>query len=136
VNYDIFNQTRFWYPVKQIVKVYDGDSPTVLLDRGFGDFKLIEMRIEGIDTPEQKTVEGKIVTRFANEVLLKTYKLIICKSSAVDKDKFGRILGDLILDGQSYAELLMAKKLARPYRGEAKIPWTKEQLDEIRRFNG
>lgn len=131
MNYDIFNESRFWFLVNKVTKVYDGDSPTVLLDRGFSDFKLIDMRIEGIDTPEQRTPEGKIVTRLATEFLMLPYKMIICKSSAVDKDKFGRILGDLICDGKSYSEWLLANKLARPYHGEAKTAWTKEQIDFI-----
>lgn len=134
-NYNLFSETKFWYSIIKIIKIYDGDSPTVMIDRGFNDFKIIEMRIENVDCPEQKTQEGKIVTKLATKFLSEPYKIMICKSSEVDKDKYGRILGDIICDGQSYSQWLINNKLARKYNGLSKPAWTQEQIDYILNLN-
>ena len=42
----------------------------------------------------------------------------------MDWDKFGgRVLGDLLLDGQSLRQMLIANGYAREYFGEAKQSW-------------
>ena len=39
-------------------------------------------------------------------------------------DKYGgRVLGHVIIDGQSLSDMLIRAGLARPYHGEAKSSW-------------
>lgn len=113
-----------------IVSVKDGD--TVVVEANYLPLPLnpvLAVRIYGVDTPEkapraQCSIEadrGQQATAFTKAVVAASTKheLIL-----YGWDKFGgRILGDLILDGKSLRDMLIAKNLARPYFGEAKKSW-------------
>ena len=94
------------YRVK-IVKVVDGDTVDVDIDLGFGVMLNDErVRIMGIDTPESRTrdkvekVFGKAAKKALQDILGKTsiLKTQINKNGEDMKGKFGRILGDFIID--------------------------------------
>ncbi len=99
------------YRVK-ILKVIDGDTVDVDIDLGFGVTLTDErVRIMGIDTPESRTrdkvekVFGKAAKKALQDMLGKTsiLKTQINRDGEDMKGKFGRILGDFIVDrnGQS-----------------------------------
>jgi|TARA_R100001510_G_C7639840_1_gene197557 micrococcal nuclease len=99
------------YRVK-ILKVVDGDTVDVDIDLGFGVTLTDErVRIMGIDTPESRTrdkvekVFGKAAKKALQDMLGKTsiLKTQINRDGEDMKGKFGRILGDFIVDrnGQS-----------------------------------
>ncbi len=94
------------YRVK-ILKVIDGDTVDVDIDLGFGVTLTDErVRIMGIDTPESRTrdkvekVFGKAAKKALQDMLGKTsiLKTQINRDGEDMKGKFGRILGDFIVD--------------------------------------
>ena len=94
------------YRVK-IIKVVDGDTVDVDIDLGFGVTLTDErVRIMGIDTPESRTrdkvekVFGKAAKQALLDMLGKTsiLKTQINRDGEDMKGKFGRILGDFIID--------------------------------------
>ena len=94
------------YRVK-ILKVVDGDTVDVDIDLGFGVTLTDErVRIMGIDTPESRTRDKveKVFGKAAKQALLdmlgetSILKTQINRDGEDMKGKFGRILGDFIVD--------------------------------------
>ena len=113
----------------KLIKVVDGDTVDVDIDLGFGVWLRKErVRIMGIDTPESRTsnkVEklfGKAASKRLKEIL--TGKPILKTFAARDgedmKGKFGRILGDFIVDGKFVTKYLIDEGHAVEYHGGAK----------------
>ena len=106
------NQMQFYYfdsPHKQItegfmaevVKVTDGDSIRVKTDFRNFDFPI---RLLGIDAPELKTEGGLESAVWLREQLLgENIYIQIDRTNRVGK--FGRLIGDVILGGQSMSDL-------------------------------
>jgi endonuclease YncB( thermonuclease family) len=93
--------------------------------------KELSIRVFGVDTPEKghraqcqsEDLLGKAATNFTKDSISKAQKLQIV---LMDWDKYGgRVLGDVIIDGQSLRMLLINKGYAREYYGEAKQSWCK-----------
>ena len=94
-----------------VLRVVDGDTVDVDIDLGFGVWVRGErVRVMGIDTPESRTsneveklfgaaAKERVKDLLSGEVILKTQ---IDKDGGDAKGKFGRILGDFIVekDGQ------------------------------------
>jgi endonuclease YncB( thermonuclease family) len=68
-----------------------------------------------------KTQRGQAATAFTkNAIAQATQRQIIL----MDWDKYGgRVLGDVILNGQSLRQMLIVNGYAREYYGEAKTSW-------------
>ena len=117
-----------------IVKVVDGDTVDVDIDLGFGVWiKDERVRIMGIDTPESRTrdkeekVFGLAAKARLKELLGKgaILKTQINKDGEDMKGKFGRILGDFIVDGEDGEDRLVTKDMiaeahAVEYWGQSK----------------
>src|SRR6056300_390904 len=117
-----------------IVKVIDGDTVDVDIDFGFGVWiKDERVRIMGIDTPESRTrdkeekVFGLAAKARLKELLGKgaILKTQINKDGEDMKGKFGRILGDFIVDGEDGNDMLVTKVMvdeghAVEYWGQSK----------------
>lgn len=113
-----------------ILRVNDGD--TVVISAPFLPPPLkqeLAVRIFGVDTPEkgfraqcpQEDERGKTATKFTTNLVAKSQKRQVI---LYGWDKFGgRVLGDIILDGQSLRSQLIQNGLAREYYGEAKQSW-------------
>jgi len=113
-----------------ILRVIDGD--TVAFQAPFLPDPLkkeLSIRIFGVDTPEKghraqcqsEDLLGKAATNFTKDSIAKAQKLQIV---LMDWDKYGgRVLGDVLVDGQSLRMLLINKGYAREYYGEAKTSW-------------
>ena len=91
--------------------------------------KELALRVFGVDTPEkghraqcpQEDARGQAATKFTTNAVAKSLKRQIL---LYDWDKFGgRVLGDVILDGQSLRMMLIQNGFAREYYGEAKQSW-------------
>ena len=91
--------------------------------------KEVAVRIFGVDTPEKgfrakcpaEDVKGQAASAFTKKLIAeaKTIQYVL-----YDWDKFGgRVLGDLLIDGKSLRELLIANGYARAYFGDAKQSW-------------
>lgn len=114
----------------QIVRVNDGD--TVVISAPFLPPPLkpeLAVRIYGVDTPEkgfrakcpQEDARGKAATEFTKNAVSNSQKRQV---TLYAWDKFGgRVLGDLILNGQSLRAMLIQNGFAREYYGEAKTSW-------------
>lgn len=114
----------------EILRVIDGD--TVAFSAPFLPAPLkkeLSIRVYGVDTPEkgfrakcpQEDAKGKAASEFTKKLVQSATKRQIV---LYDWDKYGgRVLGDIILNGQSLRELLIKNGFAREYYGEAKQSW-------------
>ena len=108
------------YKVK-IRRIVDGDTVDVDIDLGF-DMILSKQRIRlyGIDTPESRTRDkeekfyGKLSAKFLKEQC-KNSSEIFLKTYLDKKGKFGRILGELIVDGVNINKMMIEKYMAVSY---------------------
>ena len=110
----------------KIVKVIDGDTVDVDIDLGFGVWlKKERIRLKGIDTPESRTrdKEEKVFGLYAKDYVsshLMTDSNQILKTFKDGEGKFGRILGDFIVDGKSLVEDMISKGVGVAYEGQSK----------------
>lgn len=119
----------------KINRVVDGDTVDVDIDLGFGIVLTDErVRIMGIDTPESRTsnkVEklfGKASKKRLQELLgeQSVLKTQINKDGEDMKGKFGRILGDFIIEDpdsgldRCVTEILIEEGHCVPYFGQSK----------------
>lgn len=113
----------------EYVKNYDADTVTFNI-KGVHPLigEKISVRVNGLDTPE---VKGKLpcekeAARTAQKLvqnLLKNAKVINLEN--VDRDKYFRVLANVIVDGKDLTEILLKNKLGYAYHGETKkkIDW-------------
>ena len=114
----------------KLTRVLDGD--TVAFEANFLPEPLkkeLSIRVYGVDTPEKgfrakcesENTKGLAATEFTKKSIANAKKIEV---AIADWDKFGgRVLGDIILDGQSLRSLLIKNGYAREYYGEAKQSW-------------
>ena len=114
----------------KITRVLDGD--TVAFEANFLPEPLkkeLSIRVYGVDTPEKgfrakcesENTKGLAATEFTKKSIASAKKIEV---AIANWDKFGgRVLGDVILDGQSLRSLLIQIGYAREYYGEAKQSW-------------
>jgi len=113
-----------------ILRASDGD--TVVIEAPFLPAPLkkeLAVRIYGVDTPEKgfrakcpaEDARGQAASKFTKELISASQKRQVV---LYDWDKFGgRVLGDIILNGQSLRSALIANGYAREYYGDAKQSW-------------
>ena len=113
-----------------ILKVSDGD--TIVIAAPFLPQPLkpqLAVRIFGVDTPEKgfrakcesENQRGLAATEFTKKAVSASSQRQVV---LYDWDKFGgRVLGDIILNGQSLRAMLIANGFAREYYGDAKQSW-------------
>ena len=118
----------------QILRVTDGD--TVVIAAPFLPAPLkpeLAIRVFGVDTPEKghraqcpsEAQRGEAASAFTKNAINQaaaaggTFQVTM-----YGWDKFGgRVLGDLLINGQSLRAALIANGFAREYYGEAKQSW-------------
>jgi micrococcal nuclease len=121
------------YGVK-VLKIVDGDTVDVDIDLGFGiTLRDERVRIMGIDTPESRTSDkvekvfglaskDRLKELLGKEAILVTYE---DKNGEDMKGKFGRILGDFVVEEWEGEERLVTEVLieeghAVKYHGQNK----------------
>jgi endonuclease YncB( thermonuclease family) len=114
----------------QILRVTDGD--TVVIAAPFLPAPLkpeLAVRVYGVDTPE-KGFRGQCDSEKQRGEAASVFTKGLINASQQRQvilygwDKFGgRVLGDIILNGQSLRTQLIANGFAREYYGEAKTSW-------------
>ena len=109
-----------------VLRVVDGDTVDVDIDLGFGVWLRNErVRIMGIDTPESRTSDevekifGLAAKKRLGERLGETAILRTQKPGKSD-EKFGRILGDFVLDDKTASVMLIEEGHGVPYFGDSK----------------
>ena len=115
----------------KILRVVDGDTVDIDIDLGFGMWMHKErVRMMGIDTPESRT-RDKVEKKFglASKARLKELlpvgskqhlKTEIDRSGEDKKGKFGRILGDFLVDDKKCTDILIKEGYAVEYFGGSK----------------
>jgi len=112
----------YTYRVKEIVKIYDGDTIQVILDLGFGIYKHETIRLLGIDTPELRgdEYESGIISRdYLRERLYLAYEMnkeIFIKTTKDKQGKYGRYLGVVFVEETDINEELLSLGLAEVYK--------------------
>ena len=113
-----------------ITRVVDGD--TVAFHAPFLPAPLkqeLSIRVFGVDTPEKghraqcpsEAARGAAATEFTKKLIAAAQQK---QMVLMDWDKYGgRVLGDVLLNGQSLRAMLIQNGFAREYYGEAKQSW-------------
>lgn len=101
-----------------VLRVVDGDTFDALVDLGFGVNQKFRVRVEGVDTPEIRTEEGKKAKAAVEELICeKTVYL-----TQAGSDKYGRALARVeLLSGEDLTEYLIENKLGKEYKGGKKF---------------
>jgi len=119
------DQTDFSYRVSKVTKVVDGDTIDVIIDLGFDIMYKSRVRLFGIDTPESRTrdlVEKKygLLSKEFLKTQLKEGKIVIKTHKDEETGKFGRILGEIFVDGVNVNQLMCDEGHAVLYEGQNK----------------
>ena len=113
-----------------ITRVIDGDTVGIQATWLPAPLKPeLSVRVFGVDTPEKgfraqcpsEAQRGEAASAFTKaQINASSNRQIVL----MDWDKYGgRVLGDVVLDGKSLRQLLIANGHAREYYGEAKTSW-------------
>ena len=113
-----------------IIRVSDGDTIVISAPSLPAPLKpQLAVRIFGVDTPEKghraqcprEAAEGERASAWTKDLVKsgKRFQVVL-----YGWDKFGgRVLGDILVDGQSVRSGLIAAGLAREYYGDKKKTW-------------
>ena len=111
----------------KIVKVVDGDTVDVDIDLGFGVWLQDErVRLIGVDTPESRTRDltekafGLAAKEFVKDFVGQDGDVVLETASYDSKGKFGRILGDIVINGHPLTTALLDSHMAVQYNAENK----------------
>jgi endonuclease YncB( thermonuclease family) len=113
-----------------LTRVVDGDTVAFRADWLPQPLKPeLSVRVYGVDTPEkgfrakcpQEAQRGEMASAFTKQAISASkHRQVVL----MDWDKYGgRVLGDVLLDGQSLRMMLIQNGFAREYYGEAKTSW-------------
>lgn len=120
-----------------VIKVVDGDTVDVDIDLGFGVMLKDErVRVMGIDTPESRTrdkvedlfgeaAKARVKELLSDKVILKTQ---INKNGEDMKGKFGRILGDFIVERYEGKQEMLTDILIEEGHAVAYFGGSKEEV--------
>jgi len=117
-----------------VERVVDGDTVDVTLDLGFDILHKCRVRLYGIDTPESRTrnkdekVRGKMAGAFLKEAIEDGEKIVIQTKLKDSKGKYGRVLGDIVVDDVNINQLMVECHLAVAYHGQSKDDVEEEHM--------
>lgn len=109
-----------------ILSVVDGDTIRVILSPMPPLFKKNSVRVDGVDTPETKgkcKAERELAAKAKKFTTDEIRRAKVVEFSNIKKEKYGRVLARVTIDGRDLADLLIAEGLARPYSGEKRKGW-------------
>jgi len=117
-----------------VKRVVDGDTVDVILDLGFDILYKSRVRLFGIDTPESRTrdkdekARGKMASAFLENAINNGNSVVIQTKLKDSKGKFGRVLGDVVVDGVNINQSMVDNHLAVKYFGQSKDDIEQEHL--------
>jgi micrococcal nuclease len=120
----------------EVERVVDGDTVDVVLDLGFDILYKSRVRLYGIDTPESRTrnkdekARGKMATAYLKEAINNGDKVVIQTKLKDSRGKFGRVLGDVVIDGLNINQTMVENNYAVKYYGQSK-----EEIEEEHQIN-
>ena len=118
----------------KVERVVDGDTIDVVLDLGFDIFHKSRVRLYGIDTPESRTrdldekARGKMAGAYLKEAVDNGTKVVIETKLKDSRGKYGRVLGNVVVDGVNINEAMIENSLAVAYFGQSKDDVEAEHL--------
>jgi len=121
-----------------VTRVVDGDTVDVILDLGFSIFHKCRVRLYGIDTPESRTrnkdekVRGKLAAKYLEDAINNGTKVVLRSKLKDSKGKYGRVLGEVVIDDININVSMIENYLAVAYHGQSKTDIEAEHL--INRF--
>ena len=116
----------------KVKRVVDGDTVDVVIDLGFDVAYSSRVRLYGIDTPESRTrdkdekARGLISKDFLKSWLDKGD--VVIRTRKDKKGKFGRVLGEMVVDNININELMIEEHHAVKYEGQNKADIEAEHL--------
>lgn len=126
---------RLWHYRAYVIRVVDGDTVILYLDRGLQDYVILKVRLAGVDAPELRPREGSTSNRSIERALgerararlaeLIEFKQVIVRTQKTAKH--GRWLATIFLPTdprRSANQLLIDEGLAVPYG--SRRPWRGE----------
>ncbi len=114
-----------------VIRVIDGDSIKVYIESFPETLRETTIRVAKIDTPEldskaqceQERLLAIKAKDFTNDLITKAKKV---RFKPLGYEKYGRILADVTIDGESLADALIKAKLAVYYENNRQSnPWCK-----------
>ena len=118
----------------KVDRVVDGDTVDVVLDLGFDILFKSRVRLYGIDTPESRTrdldekARGKMAGAYLKEAVDNGTKVVIETKLKDSRGKYGRVLGNVVVDGVNINEAMIENSLAVAYFGQSKDDVEAEHL--------
>jgi len=118
----------------KITRVVDGDTVDCILDLGFSILHKCRVRLYGIDTPESRTrdkdekARGKIASKFLKDAIDNGKKVILRSKLKDSKGKYGRVLGEIVVDDININVSMIENYLAVAYFGQSKDDIEAEHL--------
>ena len=123
----------------KIVRVVDGDTVDVDIDLGFAVWlNKQRIRLFGVDTPESRTRDteekkfGILAKNFVKGRLPVGSMQILRTRMDDSRGKFGRILGEFVLEETTLNQLLIVTNNGVPYFGQSKEEIEKAHLENRR----
>jgi len=116
----------------EVKRVVDGDTVDVVIDLGLSIHYASRVRLYGIDTPESRTrnkdekVRGLMSKKYLINALSKGQ--VIIKTHRDKKGKFGRVLGEMYVEGTNINLTMVDESLAVKYEGQSKKDIEDEHL--------
>ena len=118
----------------EVKRVVDGDTVDVILNLGFDIFYKSRVRLYGIDTPESRTrnkdekARGKMAAAYLEDAINNGNTVVIQTKLKDSRGKYGRVLGNVVVDDVNINEQMVDKHLAVKYFGQSKEDVEEEHL--------
>ena len=121
------NGADYTWPVKRVI---DGDTVVVNASADLpSELSKLAVRLDGVDTPEkgwrakcaEERKKGREAKAFTKRQIDKATRIVV-RNPAWGKYG-GRVIADLVLDGQSLSDVLIAKGYGRRYDGGRRKGW-------------
>jgi len=118
-----FHPEFYWYKA-EMVRIIDGDTIVVDLDKGFGDWsKDVHVRLFGIDAPEMRgdsREAGEAAKQRITELLPPKGGMVAIKSEKDKTDSWDRVLADVYtMNGIHINQILLAEGFAESWSRSA-----------------
>ena len=123
-----------------VTRVVDGDTIDVVLDLGFSVLHKCRVRLYGIDTPESRTrdkdekARGKLAAKYLEDSINTGTEIILRSKLKDSKGKYGRVLGEIIIDNININQSMIEKYLAVRYTGQSKKNVEAEHLENRKKL--
>ena len=117
-----------------VTRVVYGDTIDVVLDLGFSILHKCRVRLYGIDTPESRTrdkdekLRGKLASKYLSDAIHNGTKVVLRSKLKDSKGKYGRVLGEVVVDDININVSMIENYLAVEYHGQSKNDIEAEHL--------